>query len=1567
MGVLPRTLQPGLAAVAPSQDTQPPTAVIAEPSSGGTVTAGASVTVSGTATDVGGQVAGVEVSTNGGSSWRPASGRSSWRYTFTAPSTIGSTITIMSRAVDDSVNIGASSSQVTLTTVARVCDAATPCSIFGVEPGGQDSGDPAAVELGVKFRATSVGQVGAVRFYKPDDQAQTYRGRVYSASGEVLAEASATINGRGWHEISLPSTVAIEPDTTYVSSVFMPGGHYAYDEFGLASARENPPLVALGDGTEGGNGVYRYGSTGGWPTSTYRSSNYWIDVAFVTVSDTTAPAVLSQTPVPDAQGVSRAASITVTLSESLAPSSVTTASFELVDSAGSPVQATVKSAGATATLTPSTFLAPGSRYVARIRGGAGGVTDRSGNPLPEDFTWAFTTSSEDLFPYSMFGTAPGGADSMDAAPVEVGVKFRASQPGSVSTIRFFKPDETAQTYTARLYARDGTLLGEGSNIVAGVGWHDVPLQTGTEILPDTTYVASVYMPNGHYALTEPGLASAVQSPPLTALASGVDGGNGVFTYGVGGGFPASSFNASNYWIDVTLVSGPIAPDTTPPSISTRLPAAGAESVSPSANVRINFSEAIAEASVTPASVIVSGPTGEVPGVRTVSTSTVLFTPSTSLEYGTGYTVTVKGGSQGVTDLAGNGLSGDDTWAFTVRQAPQPRTDPNIGPGGPVLVVPGSGGSGSYLTEILRAEGLNLFQVADTSAISAAGLAPYRAVVLGRTDLSGDQVAALEAWVDGGGNLIAMRPDAGLAALLGLAVAPGSLSEGYLEVDTSVAPGSGIVSETMQFHGTADLYTALSGTQVVARLFRDASTPTANPAVTLRSVGTSGGSAAAFTYDLPESVVLTRQGNPAWAGIDRDGLAPFRSNDLFFPDYVDFSKIEIPQADEQQRLLVNVLTESVRDALPLPRFWYLPRGEQAAIVMTQDEHNSGDVPARFDLELAESPTGCSLDDWECPRSTVYLYSSYPFMTAAQAQQYEGEGFEVALHSYTACANYTRQEFASALSDQLALLATKYPSVEPSTTNRNHCIALSGYTGVPEVLAEQGIHLDTNYYYWPSSWIQDRPGLFTGSGFAQRFAASDGTLVDAYQATTQMTDESGQSFPATAVTLMDNALTKGYYGTFVANLHTDGGEGAAASHLAVIAAAKQRSVPVITAKQLLTWTDGRNSSSYGDVAWDGTSGRMTFSLHVGVGARGLRAMVPMDSGTGRLIGLSGPNGAIAISPKTIKGVQYAFFAAVEGSWTATYEVVQPSVSPSAASPEADQTATTSAAPNSAPGDSGAAVAAATEEPAPQLVDTHDPSITLPMVVGTEEFVGEALPDGWSRTDGTSAQAAAVSGGSLTVNGGGVRGPIGVRRSVEASFAFAGPAEQQFGLVNATDGVSIDLGFTASSGTVRVVRDGRVLLTLPELPEGPHTYRLEVGTDRVTWLIDAVVVHVDQGAPPAELAPLVVDAVEDGSVLSLSDLRFQAYEASGEYTSQAFALNGGSWGSVSWLADLPTDTSLEVLVRVGSTAIPDQDWDPWETVTAGPLPSRWSDRPFLQYRLRLGSTNPLVTPRVQSVRIE
>ena len=122
--------------------------------------------------------------------------------------------------------------------------------------------------------------------------------------------------------------------------------------------------------------------------------------------------------------------------------------------------------------------------------------------------------------------------------------------------------------------------------------------------------------------------------------------------------------------------------------------------------------------------------------------------------------------------------------------------------------------------------------------------------------------------------------------------------------------------------------------------------------------------AAFSYSLARSVVYTRQGNPLWSGHERDGISPMRTDDLFYgalasdpePDWVNPEKIAIPQADIQQRLFANMITLMSADKMPLPRFWYLPWGLKAAIVMTGDDHGLGRTITRFKSYLEKSRAG-----------------------------------------------------------------------------------------------------------------------------------------------------------------------------------------------------------------------------------------------------------------------------------------------------------------------------------------------------------------------------------------------------------------------------------------------------------------------------------------------------------------------------------------------------------------------------------------------------------------------------------
>ena len=595
--------------------------------------------------------------------------------------------------------------------------------------------------------------------------------------------------------------------------------------------------------------------------------------------------------------------------------------------------------------------------------------------------------------------------------------------------------------------------------------------------------------------------------------------------------------------------------------------------------------------------------------------------------------------------------------------------PGQGPGGPILVVTNQADRFSqYYAEILTAEGLNAFEVRDVGQVSAATLSGYSVVILAPTALTASQASTLSTWVQNGGNLIAMRPGPALAGLLGLGTDTGDLDNGYIRVNTASGPGAGITGDTMQFHDRSDRWT-LAGATEVADLYSSATTATTSPAVTLRSVGPAGGQAASFAYDLARSVVQTRQGNPVWAGQKRDGqIPPIRSDDLFFPDWVNLGKVAIPQADEQQRLLANLVTQMSADRMPMPRFWYFPRGERAVVVMTGDDHTSSGTEEHFDRFLELSPAGCSVADWDCVRSTSYVYTSND-MTPAQVADFQAQGFEIALHLNTGCADFTEDSLRADWQTQLPdFLDTWTGVVEAPRTNRTHCIAWSDWSSEPRVGREFGIRLDTNYYYWPGSWVQNRPGMFTGSGIPMRFADLDGSLIDVFQATTQITDESDMSIPAHIAALLDRALgPQGYYGAFTMNMHSDRPVTLGAE--AIVSAAQARGVPVISAEQLLDWVEGRNNSSFAGLAFDGDN--LRFTLNQAAGARGLEAMVPAVGPGGRVALVTRDGAPVPTSSRVVKGIEYLVFPAVPGNYVATYppglgSVGGPGTSPPAGSP-------------------------------------------------------------------------------------------------------------------------------------------------------------------------------------------------------------------------------------------------------------------------------------------------------------
>jgi hypothetical protein len=287
MGAQPGTLQGGLVLAAASADTAPPTSSIATPAPAASYVAGTAVTVTGTATDAGGgHVAGVEVSTDGGQSWRPAKGRANWSYSFVANRASGP-LTIRSRATDDSGNIETPGSGVTIAITPRLC----PCTIFGnAVPNTADSGNGNPVEVGVKFRPDTSGTITSIRFYKSPSNAGPHVVNLWTADGLLLATTtSASETASGWQQVAFNTPVAVIAGTLYVASYHADSGHVADDkwystlppEFFHPTGVDATPLHLVDPLGPDGPSVFASSVGSAFPTTASLDENFWIDPVFM--------------------------------------------------------------------------------------------------------------------------------------------------------------------------------------------------------------------------------------------------------------------------------------------------------------------------------------------------------------------------------------------------------------------------------------------------------------------------------------------------------------------------------------------------------------------------------------------------------------------------------------------------------------------------------------------------------------------------------------------------------------------------------------------------------------------------------------------------------------------------------------------------------------------------------------------------------------------------------------------------------------------------------------------------------------------------------------------------------------------------------------------------------------------------------------------------------------------------------------------------------------------------------------------------------------------------------------
>jgi hypothetical protein len=490
---------------------------------------------------------------------------------------------------------------------------ACPCSLFSPVQApasvnlstrdGRSGAGPFTYELGVKVTVDQAMQLTAIRFYKSSLETGTHVGRVWTSGGVQLGSvAFAGESASGWQQQTLATPLLLQPGAVYVVSVNA-NAAFGVTKSGLATQIVSGPLRSVADGA---NGVY--GSAAGtFPTQSYSSSNYFVDLSAVPDGDPAPPTVTSTSPPAGATGVARSSTVTATFSRSMDPATISASTFTLTGPSG-PVSAAVAYDDTThiATLTPSASLASGTSYTARL---AATIAGRDGKQLGTAVSWSFQTLTP--APLQVSSTVPAAG----ATGIAATVKPRAT----------FSRDLDPATLTASTF----TLTSPGGAVPATVAY-DSATRTAT-LTPNAALPAGVT-----YTAT---LAASVATGDGASLGS-------AFTW---------SF----------AVSAGAAPFT----VASTVPADAATGVARDGTVQVTFSRAADPATITTASFQLSAPGGTAVAASVAydaSSTKATLTPSSPLAGATAYTARV---ASSVTALDGTALAAAVTWSFTTSACP----------------------------------------------------------------------------------------------------------------------------------------------------------------------------------------------------------------------------------------------------------------------------------------------------------------------------------------------------------------------------------------------------------------------------------------------------------------------------------------------------------------------------------------------------------------------------------------------------------------------------------------------------------------------------------------------------------------------------------------------------------------------------------------------------------------------------------------------------------------------------------------------------------------------------------
>jgi hypothetical protein len=576
---------------------------------------------------------------------------------------------------------------------------------------------------------------------------------------------------------------------------------------------------------------------------------------------------------------------------------------------------------------------------------------------------------------------------------------------------------------------------------------------------------------------------------------------------------------------------------------------------------------------------------------------------------------------------------------------------------PILLLTSHDNFGSYTGEIMKAEGFNEFVAdsLDSKKTSKSFLAQFDQIILTEQVIDSQIWRMFMRYVRRGGNLIAFQPDQASANLFGIEKIPGNISRPYIAIDTSSAEGKSLTSKRIQIHGNVERYLLKNG-KAIAWFCRKSDSEHEFPAVVTSNYGK--GRTAAFLYNLPGNIVYTRQGNPEFAGIEKDSIPGLRAMDLFTDGWVDTSNNVINQADEQMTLLSHCIERMSGNAKPLPRLWYFPDTLKCLVTLTND----GEFNDEKDFESQFR----DIDSMGAKMSLYVMETNK--VTRQWTERWIARDFEISGHP-----DDTREAAGPVWSNMDKVLSDKMKEIYdlygvPMSTVVNHWFVWCGnnasgdreFAAQAEIEARHGLSMDVNYAHYDNNSGQghflgpngSRQGNFTGSGFPMRFAGSSGKIIDIYQHLNNVYDQQYTEnndpvgFYNCFRGLMDRSLNQEVYSFISVKSHNDEYYSSREPLMKMLTYANSKGIPVWTVSQLAGFVKMRDDARFTDISW--SSDKLSFILHSSLShSSGLTIMVPLNHGNNRIKSIECNGEEIKYIERSVKGYNYAFVTVKPGT--------------------------------------------------------------------------------------------------------------------------------------------------------------------------------------------------------------------------------------------------------------------------------------------------------------------------------